>query len=213
MKFTLFTLSTFSMGFLSAIPSGPVQIEVARRSINGYLAASLAIIAGAFTADVIYGVIALFGLAPFLVEEMVRAFFWLGGAVFLFIVAAKIFIDTSNQRDINPAKSHLLKKRWGFVNGFLLSAINPMMILWWLMGKRLILDIGLVSRFTAVVNFWFIALGAFGLAAYLLCLSLFLNWTKNHISLNRVIWINRIFGVALVCFAVYFFYSSMRVIL
>ena len=213
MQFTLFTLSTFSMGFLSAIPSGPVQIEVARRSINGYLAASVAIIAGAFTADVMYGIIALFGLAPFLVEEIVRAVFWLGGALFLLIVAAKIFIDTSNHRDINPAKSNLLKKRWGFVNGFILSAINPMMILWWLMGKRLLIDIGLISRFSAAINFWFITLGAFGLATYLLCLSFFLHWTKHFISLNKIIWINRVFGAALVCFAVYFLYSSLRVIL
>ena len=61
MEFTLFTISAFAMGFLAAIPSGPVQVEVARRSINGYLTSSIAIIAGAFVADAVYGVIALFG--------------------------------------------------------------------------------------------------------------------------------------------------------
>ncbi len=213
MGFTLFTITAFTMGFLSAIPSGPVQIEVARRSINGYLAASVAIITGAFTADVLYGIIALYGLAPFLVEETVQAVFWLGGAVFLTAVAVKIFIDASKPRDINPAKSYLAKKRWGFANGFILAVINPMMILWWLMGKRLLVDIGLVHRFSAAVTFWFIALGALGLAAYLLCLSFFLTRTKHFIPSSKVVWINRVFGAALVGFAAYFFYSSMRVIL
>jgi len=212
MEFTLFTISAFAMGFLAAIPSGPVQVEVARRSINGYLTSSIAVIAGAFIADALYGVIALFGLAPFLNNEIVRAFFWLGGAVFLVFLAVLIFSDGKKQGDIGSKKSRLKKEKWGLLSGFILAGINPMMILWWLMGKRLFLDLGLVKTFSAAITLWFIVLGALGLAVYLLLLAFFLNWTKHYISAAKMIWINRAFGVVLLCIAGYFFYSSIRVI-
>ena len=84
MKPVIFLFSAYMMGFLAAVPAGPVQIEVIRRSINGHMRSSFMVIAGALIADIIYGVIALFGIAPFLNDEKVMAVFWLNKQLELF---------------------------------------------------------------------------------------------------------------------------------
>lgn len=213
MGFTLFVLSAFALGFLAAVPAGPVQIEVARRSINGHLTSSHSVILGAFAVDILYGFIAIFGLAPFLEKEIVKAIFWLGGAVFLTFLSTMIFINSTKSHEINPGGKYLKKEGWGFFSGSILSGANPMMVLWWLMGKRLFVDIGLIDPFTPIAAVWFIAAGGVGLATYLLLLSFFLYWTKRFISLNKMIWINRVFGVALLVIAIYFFVVSIRVLI
>ena len=75
MHFIILLISAYLLGCLAAIPAGPVQIEVVRRSINGHLKSSLMVVSGAFLADVFYGTIAFFGIAPFLEEEKVMAVF------------------------------------------------------------------------------------------------------------------------------------------
>ena len=52
MHFIIFIISAYLMGCIAAIPAGPVQIEVVRRSVNGHLKPSLMVVLGAFFADV-----------------------------------------------------------------------------------------------------------------------------------------------------------------
>jgi LysE type translocator. len=54
------------MGFVAAVPVGATQLEIARRSLNGYFSSALMIMVGSVISDVMYGIIALFGIAPFL---------------------------------------------------------------------------------------------------------------------------------------------------
>jgi threonine/homoserine/homoserine lactone efflux protein len=211
-KYIVFIIAALVMGFLAAIPAGPVQIEVARRAINGHLRSSLMVILGAFTVDVLYGVVAFFGIAPFLQKEIVMAIFWLIGGIFLLTLSYMIIKHSSKHHEINPNAGHLIKKRWGFVSGLTLSVVNPMLILWWLMGQRLFMDVGIIDNFTTSIAVSFLAAAAIGLAAYLTLLSLFLCWTKRFISPNRMKWINLSFGIVLVLIAFYFIFRSIRVI-
>ena len=212
MQYIVFVIAAFIMGFLAAIPAGPVQIEVARRAINDHLRSSLMVILGAFTVDVLYGVIAFFGIAPFLQKEIVMAIFWLIGGIILLFLSYMIIKHSSRQHAINPNKVHLMRKRWGFISGLTLSIVNPMLIFWWLMGQRLFMDIGLTDNFTTSIAVSFLAAAAIGLASYLTLLSLFLCWTKKFIPPNKMRWINLFFGIALVLIAFYFILRSMRVI-
>jgi threonine/homoserine/homoserine lactone efflux protein len=212
MNYILFIIAAFIMGFLAAIPAGPVQIEVARRTINGYLRSSLMVILGAFTIDVLYGVIAFFGIAPFLQREIIMAVFWLIGGIFLLSLSYMIIKHSSKQHEINPNATHIMKKRWGFVSGLTLSVVNPMLIFWWLMGQRLFMDIGLIDDFTLYIAISFLAAAGLGLASYLMLLSLFLYWTKKFIPTHKMKWINISFGIILLLLAVYFIFRSMRVI-
>ncbi len=151
MNYTVFLISAYLLGFLAAIPTGPVQVEVVRRSINGHLKTSLMVVCGAFTADVFYGSIAFFGIAPFLEEEKVMAVFWLAGGVILTVLGIVSIRHSLKNEAISYRPDHLKRKRWAFLGGLSLSATNPMMILWWLSGVKIFKDIGLITNFTSEI--------------------------------------------------------------
>lgn len=211
-EYILFIVAAFIMGFLAAIPAGPVQIEVARRAINGHLKSSFMVVLGAFTVDVLYGVIAFFGIAPILNKEIVMAAFWLIGGIFLLTLSYIIIIKKSKKQFLDVSSNYTTNNTWGFLSGFTLSAVNPMIILWWLMGQRLFIDVGLIGYFNINITLFFLAAAGLGLASYLLLLSLFLHWTKQFISANKMQWINFSFGIVLLLIGVYFILKSIRVV-
>ena len=213
MTFVIFLLSAYMMGCIAAIPAGPVQIEVVRRSINGPLMPSLMVVLGAFFADVVYGSIAFFGIAPFLEEKKVMAIFWLVGGLILVALSIVIIRHSLKPQEVSYNPGHLKKKRWAFLGGLTLSATNPMMILWWLSGVRIFRDIGLIKNFTPDIAAMFLAAGSLGLASYLMALSLFIYWAKKFISLNTLSRINFGFGVFLFLIAIYFIYTSFHTLL
>jgi L-lysine exporter family protein LysE/ArgO len=213
MQFILFIISAFILGCLAAVPAGPVQIEVVRRSINGHLRPSFMVILGAFLMDVFYGSIAFFGIAPFLENKKIMAVFWLAGGLILTILGIITIRHSLKNEDISYNPDHLKRKRWAFLGGLSLSATNPMMILWWLSGVKIFQDVGLIDRFDSDVAVVFLAAGSLGLASYLTCLSLFIFWAKKFISLRTLRGINLFFGTFLILIAAYFIFASFRSIL
>jgi threonine/homoserine/homoserine lactone efflux protein len=213
MNWTIFLISAYLLGFLAAIPTGPVQIEVVRRSINGFLKPSLMVVFGAFISDVFYGSIAFFGIAPFLEEEKVMAAFWLAGGLILTVLGIISIRHSLRDEEINYNPDHLKRKRWAFLGGLSLSATNPMMILWWLTGVKIFKDLGLITSFTSEIAVSFLAAGSLGLASYLAGLSMFIFWAKKFISQRTLRRINLFFGSFLVLIAMYFIFTSFRVIL
>jgi threonine/homoserine/homoserine lactone efflux protein len=209
MDLFLLVISAFILGFIAAVPVGPVQIEVMRRSLNGHLKSSLVVILGAFLSDFVYGSIAFFGIAPYLEEKMVMAVFWLGGAAILIVLGIMSIRNGLHPRAFNHQSVLLKKKRWAFLGGLSLAGANPMLILWWLLAARIFRDVGLIHEFTHEVAVSFLIAGCMGLAAYLTTLSLFLYWAKRFISEKRIGHINIWFGVALLLIAGYFLYSSV----
>jgi len=210
MHFVIFLIAAYLMGGIAAIPMGPVQIEVVRRSINGHLKTSLMVVLGAFFSDVLYGSIAFFGIAPFLEDKKVMSIFWLAGGIILTVLGVISIRHSRRDRDIVYAPDHLKKKRWAFLGGLSLSAANPMMVLWWLSGVKIFKDIGLIDSFNTDIAVTFLAAGSLGLASYLAGLSLFIFWAKKFISLRTLQRINFFFGVFLILIALYFIYSSFR---
>jgi threonine/homoserine/homoserine lactone efflux protein len=210
MRYLVFITAAYVTGVLAAVPAGPVQIEVIRRTINGHMRSSFMVIAGAMIADIAYGMVAFFGIAPFLEEERVRVFFNIGGALILIFLGFSIIRQNSVKQPFNHESRFLKGKRWGLIGGFSLSATNPMMILWWLIGARIFKDFHLIDDFSTDVAITFLAAGGLGLASYLLALSLFLYWAKRFISGSTIKRMNRVLGVILLCIAVYFIYSSLR---
>jgi hypothetical protein len=87
--------------------------------------------------------------------------------------------------------------------------MNPMLILWWLSGVKIFKDVGLIKQFTPDVALYYLWAGSFGLASYLVGLSLVLYWVKKFIPLEKMRKINVGFGVVLLLLAVYFISSSV----
>jgi threonine/homoserine/homoserine lactone efflux protein len=201
------------MGVIAAVPAGPVQIEVVRRSVNGHLKTSLTVVFGAFIVDIFYGSIAFFGIAPFLEDERVMTIFWLTGGLILSILGIVIIRHSLKEDEIDYSPEHLRKKRWAFLGGLSLSATNPMMILWWLSGVRIFRELGLIKEVTSEIAVSFLLAGSLGLAFYLAMLSLFIYWAKKFFSAKILRRINLAFGVLLIAIASYFIYSSFHYLL
>ena len=210
MRFIILLIASYLMGCLAAIPAGPVQIEVVRRSINGHLKSSLMVVLGAFLADVSYGAIAFFGISPYLEKEKLMAVFWLAGGLILTLLGVLSIRHSLKKEEIIYTPKHLKKKRWAFLGGLSLSATNPMMILWWLSGVRIFKDLGLIKDFNADIAVSFLAAGSLGLASYLVALSILIFWAKKFISFRTLQRINFFFGVFLIVIAIYFIYTSFH---
>jgi threonine/homoserine/homoserine lactone efflux protein len=63
---TIAQILVYFMGFSTAIAIGATQIEIAKCSLHNQLPAALMVVLGSVSSGVMYGFIALFGVAPFL---------------------------------------------------------------------------------------------------------------------------------------------------
>jgi threonine/homoserine/homoserine lactone efflux protein len=210
MHYTVFLLSAYFLGCLAAMPAGPVQIEVLRRSINGNLKASFMVVLGAFFVDLFYGCIAFFGIAPFLKNDKVMAIFWLVGGLILGFLGILSILHALKDQETVTSPAHLKRKRWAFLSGLTLSVTNPVMVLWWLTGAQIFQDVGLIQEFNTQIAMSFLVAGSLGLASYLSGLSLFIYWAKKFMSPKALKRINIFFGLLLIGTALYFLYASLH---
>lgn len=198
------------MGFVAAIPIGATQIEIAKRSLNNQRRSAYMVVIGSVCSDVIYGFIALFGIAPFLEDKVIVAVFGLAATLILWILAFFTFKDHKNAI-MNELNSPSLKsKKLSLVIGFSLAVTNPMMILWWLIGEKFIRDIGLISNFTTNTTLLFLIIGGAGIFSYLFALANILHWTKKFISNEIMKKVNYGLGITLVLLSFYFLISSLH---
>ena len=213
MNLFLFLLITFIMGFFTAIPIGATQIEIAKRSLNSHLRAAYMVALGSVSSDVMYGFIALFGVAPFLKEKIVVAVFGLVATAILWLLAFFTFRDGAKANMMELSHSSLKSKRLSYVTGFSLAVTNPMMIVWWLIGVRIIKDFALVTDFSTKISVLFLITGGLGLASYLFTLANMLHWAKKFISNEIMKKVNYGLGVVLVLLSFYFLINSLHVLL
>jgi len=179
---------SFIMGFVAAIPVGASQIEIAKRSLQGYLFSSLMLVAGSVLSDTMYGFVAFFGIAPFLKETLVIAFFRMINAAILIVLGIYAIISGKKYHFKSKSEKNILKKaNISFLLGFTLALTNPMMMLWWLIGSQFVISIGLNTDFSYLLNILlFIFSGAAGIGSYLITLSVGIYKTKKFFSDNYI---------------------------
>lgn len=209
----LFLFLTYVLGILTAMPIGATQIEIAKRSLNNHLRSAYMVAAGSVSSDVMYGAIALFGVAPFLENKTVVAIFGLAATAILWILAFFTFRDGKNTNMHELTNGTLKSGRISYMTGFSLAATNPMMIVWWLIGVKIIRDIGVVHKFDVNASLMFLIAGGFGLATYLLSLANILHRVKNFISDEMMKKVNKALGGVLVLLSFYFLITSLRTLL
>jgi len=207
----LFLLAV-GLGFVTAIPIGGSQIEAAKRAIHGHLWAAWMVVLGSVSSDIIYGVIALFGVAPFLDVPWVMAVFSAVGAVVLWVLAYLTFRESKKPHHLRLDMNSLKSKRWAYFTGFSLAVTNPPMILTWLYGATLAKHLGLATPFTSGGKAIFIAGGALGLGAYLTGLSLVMYRLKHFIPLKVIGRVYYWLGIGLFLLSFFFVYNFIRII-
>ena len=203
-------LLAIGLGFISAIPVGGSQIEAAKRAIHGHLWAAWMVVLGSVSSDIMYGVIALFGIAPFLEIPWVTAVFSAVGAVVLWVLAYLTIKQSRRPHHLRLDLDSLKSKRWGYLTGFFLAATNPPMILTWLYGATLAKHLGLATPFTSGLKVIFVAGGALGLGGYLAALSAVMHRIKHFIPMKAIGRIYYWLGLALALLSLFFVYSFLR---
>lgn len=201
------------MGFMTAVPIGATQIEIAKRSLNNHLRAAYMVALGSVTSDMMYGSIALFGVVPFLKNKLVLGIFGLVATLILWLLAFFTFRDGTKANMLELTHVTLKSKRLSFVTGFSLAITNPMMIVWWLIGVRIIRDLALVENFDTNLSLMFLAAGGLGLASYLFTLANTLHWAKKFISNEMMKKVNYGLGIVLVLLSFYFLGTSIDTLL
>jgi threonine/homoserine/homoserine lactone efflux protein len=199
----LLALCAYVMGFLTAIPPGATQFEIARRSLGGYLVSSLMVVAGSYASDTMYGCLALFGLSQFIRKPDVLAVFWMCNACLLIILGFWVFINSKKKTEtasIDKAahrEEGFEGRRAAFLTGFSLAVTNPMMIAWWLFGFHLLRTLGVVRADDVMHKIFFLFAGSLGIASYLVLLAFLIFRTEKFISPKKITRIMIAFSVVL----------------
>ncbi|MGD0483295.1 MAG: LysE family transporter [Gemmatimonadales bacterium] len=210
MNHLLLFLFAWGLGFVAAIPVGPSQIEMGKRAIGGHRLAAAMVVAGSASSDLVYGTVALFGIAPFLETPWVLACFNGVGVVVLWILAFLTLRQSRKPRDLKRKRGLFRSKRWAYVTGFSLASTNPPIILSWLLGVALAKRLGLASPFPASAKALFVAGGVLGLASYLVCLGLVLYRFKRFFPAKAIGRIYFWLGITLFALSFYFGYGVIR---
>jgi threonine/homoserine/homoserine lactone efflux protein len=206
----LFALSAYVMGFLAAIPIGATQIEIAKRLLNGLTFSAIMIVAGAVISDFTYGVIALFGIAPFLQTLGIIAIFSLANSIILIVLGILTIRQSRKKADDNQDSIEILpKKRVAFVTGFLLAVANPVIIYWWLLGSRFLGGIFHIEKYTIFNIFLLLIAGTLGIGSYPMTIFIVVHKTKRFFSGKTIMKTTFIFGLALFGLAAYFLYEAL----
>jgi threonine/homoserine/homoserine lactone efflux protein len=205
----LFVLA-MGLGFITAIPVGGSQIEVAKRAIHGHLWSAWMVVLGSVSSDVLYGVVSLFGLAPFLEVHWVMATFNAVGAVVLWGLAFVTLKQSQKPHHLEMERSSLRRKRRAYLAGFSLAVTNPQMILTWLYGVALAKHLGLANPFPNGLKAVFIAGGAIGLGSYLTILAAVMHRLKHFIPIRALGKVYYWLGIALVFLSFFFVYNAIR---
>ncbi len=209
MRGFFFVMVTYLLGFLSAIPVGAVQIEVAKRALKGHIRSALLVSAGAVLVDVLYGVVAFFGVLPFLKDQTTMAVFWLFGGVLLIYLGLTLLREATVFRDFTTMHSPLKRRTISFFTGISLAAVNPMMILWWLLGERIVTELRLVGEFTRPVVIEFLTVGALGMFSYPALLAFGLYWLKRFIPQTVIMRITLMSAILLFVLSFYLILKSV----
>ncbi len=200
------------MGFVAAVPVGATQLEIARRSINGYLTSALVVVAGALLSDIMYGTIALFGIASFLQDPKVVAVFEAVSAVVCAALGIWAIRESRHSAESDRPAGRLLRQHHtAAVTGFVLSVMNPLMIMWWLFGARILRDCGVFPQYNTSSLVVFLVAGSLGIASYSALLALVVYRVKAFCNKRTIRRVSFGCGVVLFALAAYFAVRSAAI--
>lgn len=210
-KIAITILFGLLLGLVSSIPVGAVQLEVIKKSINGHIKPAIATACGSATSDLIYGMLTLLGFGHFIMKREFQAIIYFLGI----IVLSFLLFRAIRERDymLHPDRRVKYTKRLSFLSGFTIAITNPGMIIWWLIGFRLYVDLGLFTEVSHGVRALFVLSGCVGLGGYLIILASFLHRVKKTISESFLYRTNIFLMVLLGLIILYFIHKLVTLLL
>jgi threonine/homoserine/homoserine lactone efflux protein len=188
----------FAVGFIMAIPVGPVGLLCTQRTLSHGRMHGLISGLGAATSDVIYASLAAFGLtiiSNFLIAQ--RMWFRLFGGSFLCLLGIKIFLS-------KPAKTGSLAEKLrhfsNYTSTLLITLSNPMSIL---ISAGMFAGLGIVGLGADWGKAIQLVGGVFlGSMFWWISLSAFVGIFHKKAGDNTMILLARIFGSVIACIGI-----------
>jgi threonine/homoserine/homoserine lactone efflux protein len=203
MEITLLIVTAWVIGFITAIPLGATQIEIAKRALRGHMRQAWMIAAGSAASDIMYGLIAMFGIAPFLRNNRVMTAFWVVSWALLLALGVYTLLHQSKHINLRQPEKIRGSKRLALLLGFSLAVTNSPIMLWWLLYAEFIKKLGILQAFTAKTSVIFVVSGGAGIASYLVLLSFILRRVGKFMSKKTEAAINLSLGVLLLLLSFY----------
>ena len=121
----------FLLGMGAAIPLGPINILIMNRALREYKSA-VSIGAGALSADTVYLVLILLGIATFFNQPTIVNILGVLGGLFLLYMSYLIF--KSRHQALTTKDQYIGSKRLisYYIQGFTLTFVNPYTVAFWL---------------------------------------------------------------------------------
>lgn len=194
---------SYALGFLTAIPIGASQVEVAKRALARRPGAALLSASGSITSDMTYGFLALFGLAPFLEKPHVLGCFQGIGAIVLFFLAYHTYRQSFKAHTPEQTAAWT-GARASYLTGWVLGITYPPIMFVWLAGTAFLRSVGLMSPHDPHQAVLFVLAGSAGLFSYLALLTWILYRTHHFYSENTLRKIIRGLSILLAIIALVF---------
>ena len=125
-------LSGIALGLGAAAPVGPVNVEIARRTLTRGFAAGFALGCGAVTVDIAYAILTSFGTSWLMNRAIFYWPFAIGSIALLVWLAMKSF-ESARQANRNEliVVRDAQALRGAYITGVAMTFINPMTIAFW----------------------------------------------------------------------------------
>lgn len=199
-----------TVGVALAAPIGPINIEIIRRGIrDGFLHGWLVGL-GALTADTVYAMVIVSGLASFAGNEGVRFVLYVAGGVMLTWVGWSS-VKTA-LRGVEGRPGDVPKPRGrSYLTGLLMAVFNPMGIVYWLtVGAGLAADaVSRVGESGAPILVIGVMVGIF---LWVSTLSIIAQVSRRFVTGHGMRWVTGVSGVIIIGFGVFFFVQSARLL-
>lgn len=120
------------LGLGAAAPIGPVNVEIARRSLRHGFWAGFLLGCGAVTVDVTYAVLVSVGVRPVLKNRTIAVAMGIGGAAVLVYLGVMCLIGAVREYKkpfLAEEKPHGGRH---YIEGLMMTAVNPMTLVFWL---------------------------------------------------------------------------------
>lgn len=190
------------LGFAIAAPVGPIGVLCIRRTLNYGRLSGLFSGLGAAVADVLYGLLAFFGLT-LLSDFLLAGQYWLriGGGIFLILWGVRIFLSKPQDK-VRPVTHATYVK--DFISTFLLTLSNPLTIVAFL---AIFAGLGIVN-YDARTGIWVILGIFFGSCLWWIILCEGMALIRKRVNQSFMIWVSRIAGLVIIGFGVAAFISA-----
>lgn len=201
--------SHFLLGLSLAAPIGPVNTAQMERGIrSGFMHAWLVGI-GAMLADGAFMLLVYFGVVHFLNEPFMKTFLWLFGCFVLTYTGIESLLHAGKQEDNCRGVGEAPIR--SFLAGFLLSASNPMSILFWLGIYGSVLA-DMIAKYEAREVLLYSGAIMAGIMLWDVMMALMASAFRRFLTRGLLVAVSVISGLSLIGFGIFFGVEAFRLL-